>query len=103
MYCKLHTCTKNSVDPLADLEHHPIQIVASHQGSISNIKVDPLTPFTFGFQVFPPLQSYLNGKTLGNLNCHQPSSVINLGLEGERKKSILDIFIYVALTLPFSF
>ena len=45
------SATKNQEDPLVDLEHHPIQIVASHQGSISiTIKlVDPLTPFTFGF------------------------------------------------------
>ena len=47
----MHASTKNQEDPLVDLEHHPIQIVASHQGSISiTIKlVDPLTPFTSGF------------------------------------------------------
>ena len=46
--CKVAAKHKKE-DPLADLEHHPIQIVASHQRSISTIKVDPLTPFTFGF------------------------------------------------------
>ena len=47
----MHDKKRFEEDPLVDLEHHPIQIVASHQGSISiTIKVvDPLTPFTFGF------------------------------------------------------
>ena len=38
----MHDKKRFEEDPLVDLEHHPIQIVASHQGSISNYKVAPL-------------------------------------------------------------